>query len=128
MTTSSKRLNTIMNEIQMVYIDSQNLGKKPVQLEKKIQNYTQGTLLINEASELIEALEHEIQNLNMAKADKSLITKVNEFNDLLSRTNPRFDEVMYIVDQLRSIDAGLPINAEILNDIEQEIIYEEELV
>ena len=117
-----------MNEIQMVHIDSHNLGKKPRQLEKKLQNHAQGTLLIDEADQLINALEHEIQNLSMVKADKSLIAKVNEFNDLLSRTNPKFDEVMYIVEQMRAIDAGLPTSTEILDGIEQEIIYEEELV
>jgi hypothetical protein len=124
-TTSSKQLYDIMNEIRMIYIDSQNFGKKGVLLEKKLQNYTKGNLLIDQADQLIEKLEHDVQNLDMTKADKSNISKVKEYVDLLSRTNPRFDEILHMVEQLRAISAGLPKTAEAFDNIDQEVIYEE---
>ncbi|XWV24965.1 hypothetical protein QJ856_gp0814 [Tupanvirus deep ocean] len=126
METSSKRLNGIMEEIALISIDTQNLGKKPLQMEKKLQNYTKGNLLIDEATQLIEKLEQEIQNIDFSKADKSQINKVNEYIDLLQRTNPRFDEVMYIVEQLKAISSGLPLTTEIHDNIEQEVVHEHE--
>ncbi|XWV26215.1 hypothetical protein QJ857_gp0861 [Tupanvirus soda lake] len=126
METSSKRLNSIMDEIALISIDTQNLGKKPLQMEKKLQNYTKGNILIEEATQLIEKLEQEIQNMDFSKADKSQINKVNEYIDILQRTNPRFDEVMYIVEQLKAISAGLPVTTEIHDHIENEVIHEHE--
>jgi hypothetical protein len=110
-----------MSEISMICIDSQ----KKLTLEKKLENYTKGTLLISEANELIEKLQNEITNMDTSKINKTNFGKVNEYIDLLSVNNPNFDEVLYIIEQFRAINSGLPVTAQINDNIEQEVIYEE---
>ena len=124
MATSSKRLSDIMSEITMICVDSQNL-KNRAGLEKKMEYYTKGNLLIDEATQLLTKLENDIARLDTTNADISQINRVNDLIDMLSEKNPRFDEVLYIVEQLRAISAGLPATMEFVDNIEKEIIYDE---
>jgi hypothetical protein len=126
METSSKRLDKILNEISTIYIDSHQSSKTPTQLSKKLQNYTKGTLLIDEAVQLIEKLQEEIKNMDTTKADKSHSSKINQYIDLLSISNQKFDNVLNLVEQFRGICSGIPNSTEIFDNIDQEVIYEEQ--
>ncbi len=125
METSSKKLEKNLKEIDMILIDAHNSGKFPVQLEKKLQNYKKGTLLIEETVQLIEDMKEEIKNLDITKADKTQNSKINELIDLLSIPNQKFDQVLYLVEQLRAICAGIPTSSKIHDITDQEVIYEE---
>lgn len=119
METSSKRLNNIMAQISMISIESQ----KKLTLEKKLENYTKGSLLINEATQLIEKMQDDIKNLDTSKIDKLNMVKINEFIKLLTTSNPNFDEVLFIVEQLRALSSDLPKITEITDNVDREIIY-----
>lgn len=121
METSSKRLSKIISEISLICIDSQ----KKLPLEKKLENYTKGNLLIGEATQLLEKMQNEITNIDTNKINKVNFAKIGELIDLLSTNNPRFDEVVYIVEHLRAISSELPITAQTNDNIDQEVIYEE---
>lgn len=125
METSSKKLENILKDVDMILLDSHNNSKFPVTLEKKLQNYKKGTLLIDEAVQLIENMKEEIKNLDTSKADKSQSSKINQFIDLLSIPNQKFDQVLYLVEQLHTICAGIPTTAQIHDIVDQEVIYEE---
>lgn len=122
MENSSKKLQDIMSQIQIIYMDS----KQKITFEKKLENYEKANLYINEAVQLIEKLQNDINNINNTKTDPAQIARVNQFIDMLSMNNPKFEEVLYIVQQLRAINAGLPTTTQITDNVEQEIIYDEQ--
>jgi len=125
METSEKRLNKIMSQIQMIYLDSQN-SPKDKNMEKKIENYNKSSLLIGEASNLIDSLQKEISTMDTTNASRPEIERANQLVDMLTNSNPRFDEILHIVQQLRSISEGIPNSAKIIDNINNEIIHIEE--
>jgi len=122
METSNKRLNNILNQIEMLYIDSHN---NKLSLQRKLENYNKSSIFITQATQLIEKMQSEIQNLDTSKIDNSQNSKINELINMLSIKNTNFDQVIYIVEQLRAISSGQPIATEIIENVDQEVIYEE---
>lgn len=120
METYTKRLNDIITQISIISIESQ----KKLSFEKKMENYNKGNLLINEATQLIEKLQDEIMNINTSKIDKSNISRLDEYINILSTNNPKFDEIIYIVKELYCMSSGLPLTAQINDNVDQEVIYE----
>lgn len=123
-----KRLNRIMDEISIISIDSQILGKKPQQMEKKLQNYIKGNLLIDEASQLIEKLENDVKKINITKIDRTQINDIDKYIDLLEISNPHFNEILYIIETLYANSVSLPTSMQITDNVDQEIIHEIEEV
>jgi hypothetical protein len=127
METSNMRLKKIKSELMMIVMESQNYkNNTPKKMETKLQNYAQGNILIEESLNLITQMEQEIKNLNTSKIDKSQISKINEYIDILQNKNPKFDETLYIVEQLQMISNGFPLSNEIHDNIDGEVIYEEQ--
>ena len=52
------------------------------------------------------------------------LNKINELIKNLSSNNPHFDEILYTVQQLHAINSDLPTVAEIIENVDQEVIYE----
>ena len=121
---SEKKLREKIEEIRTIYLDS----KQAQPIGKKYQNYQKMNILVNNAKQFIESLQKEISEIEPPKNDKLNLSKVNELVDLLSMPNLKFDEVLYIVSELKKISARLPKTAHITNNIEKEVIYEEEEV
>jgi hypothetical protein len=117
-----KKLKDIMSQIQIIYIES----KQKISIEKKLENYNKANLYINEAEKLLEDLINNIKNLNTTNVDKSQISKVNHYIELLTSSNPKFDEIYFIVEQLMGIISGVPSTTSIIDNIDQEVTYEEE--
>lgn len=120
METSNKRLDNIMSQITLIYIDSQ----KKISLEKKLENYNKGNLLISEALHLIEKMQTDITNLAPSTVNKSQINKIGLYLEMLSMPNPKFDEIMYIIEQLTGVNSGLSTSTQIIDNVEQEVIRE----
>lgn len=120
---TSKRLNDIMSEIKLIYLECQEKNK--VSLQKKYENYNKSVLLINEAKQLIDSLQKEITSLDTSKADKSQVCNANKLIDLLSVPNLNFAELLDITKELKNICAGLPNMAQVINNVAEEIMYEE---
>ena len=120
MENSDQRLTGLMSDISLIYLES----KEKQTLQKKLENYTNGMTLINEAKQAIESLQTQVANLDMGNADKTQIANANRLIEILSTPNLNFKEVMNIVQQLRQISAGLPNAPKITNNTEKEVIYE----
>ena len=124
MENSEKRLVELMDEIGYIYVQSKNEQS----LQKKLENYQNGMLLIDEAKKKLDDLQGEIVSLNMINGDKTLMANMKKLEELLS-PNLNFKEVMYIVAELKKIANGLPTTANINNNTQNEVvIYEEENV
>lgn len=127
MESLDKKLKNILDQISMIYLDSQ----KKQTLEKKLENYNKSNILINEASQLIELLKKEVININIQQpsdSSKQSHSKINEYISLLENRNPRFDEVLYIIQQLKSMETELNSTSKITDHVDNEVIYEEEEV
>lgn len=126
METFSKKLGHNISQMQIIYLDS----NKKLSLEKKLENYNKSNLLMSESHELIDNLQKEILNLDTNNPVKTPNSKINELIELLSNNNnnPKFDEVLYIVQQLQNISKGLPVTTQITDNVNQEVIYEEHIV
>lgn len=124
------KINDSVKEIQMLYMESCQSKNKPMLFEKKLQNYTKCNILIDEAIKLISDLDSEIKNMDIQQISPLHLNayqsrKIDEYIDMLSTTNPKIDEILEITNQLRAISKGLPMTCEIIDNIEQEVIYEE---
>lgn len=122
--SSCKRLGKIMQEAWLIYTNSRG----NLTYSKKKENKEKLCILFNEATLLFEKLQAEITSIDtttdqFTKADASLVNKVNEYNDLLSK-NTNFDETMQILQELFSINSGIPSKSEIFDNVEDEIMYE----
>lgn len=122
MENSDQRLVELMKDISLIYVEA----KDKQTLQKKLESYTNGTTLINEAEQLLESLQNQIANLDMAKADKSQISNANKLIELLSTPNLNFKEVMGMIQQLRQISAGLPNTSHITDNMEKDVVIYEE--
>jgi len=125
METSSKRLDEIMKEINTIHIEARN-PEINRSLEKKLQNYNKANILVEEATQLLNKMEIDIQKLDANQIDSSSIFKINDWIEWLTDRTLKFDEVVYIITQLQAIASGLPSDAEFIDNVDQEIIYEEE--
>ena len=86
------------------------------------------TKLATEAKDLIDLLKIEISNLDTSKVGKTQQSNIKKLEELLSCPNLNYDELMKIVQQFRSISAGLPTTTEIKDNVEKEVmIYDEDL-
>lgn len=122
METFNEKLGKIITDIELLYIDSKNVSKTPLSTEKKYQNYLKGSILIEEATRLLDKLQDEITKLDTSQADTSQISKINEYIDLLSKPGLSFDNVLQIVQDLKSISKGLPVGTKVHDYIEKEIV------
>ena len=121
--SASKRLNQIINDISGIYADS----TRKITFKKKLENYATVSVLITEATRLIENLQEQITALDTSTANVDHIDRINEYCDLLTR-NINFDETMHITRELFAISLGIPTTSDIFDNIEDEIIYEEQEV
>ena len=118
METSEQRLNQLLAEISVMCLES----KDKLSLEKKFQIYNKSNILISEASKLIEAMEKEISNIDTSKVDNTQMDKAHQFIDLLSSGCLNFDQIIYVVQQLKLISIGLPCRPKITDHIDRDII------
>lgn len=117
METMNKRLDNVMREIQTIYVDS--IDKR--QLEKKLESYKKGSVLISEAMDLIKRMQNEISNLTETDIDNLQESRIDEFIDLLSSDDVNFDEVLYIINQLFAIRSKQPVITEVFDNINNDV-------
>jgi len=127
--TNSKRLARIEDELSLIYINS----RENLSFEKKLESYSQANSFNEEGSRIIDNLQAEISSLTFndlnpkENAPVISINKINEYIDLLSN-NINFDEAMHIAKEFYAISLGIPTCSEIIDDINEEVIYEEQEV
>jgi len=91
-----------------------------------LENYNKGIILIGEAKQLIDSLQKEINSLDTSNMAPSQTGDVNRLISLLEIPSLNFREVMTIVQELRSISAGVKTASNVTNNIEGQVIYEEQ--
>ena len=121
MTTPSKRLENIMSDLMMICIES----KKNLTMEKKLVNKDKAVLLVGEATELIEQMETEISKLDGSHVHPSQNYNLDRLVELLAN-NSNFDETLYVAGQLKNISSGIASTVDVIDNIEDEVIYEEQ--
>lgn len=112
-----KRLQNLLSQINLIYIDSQ----KKISLEKKMEIYNKGSALIVEAESLIETIQANLADLGK-NGNTNDFSKINEYADLLSIPNQNFDQVLYIVEKLCELNRALPTTAKIFDNVENELV------
>ena len=124
METYEQKLISLISEIDLIYIES----KRKLPLTKKYENYNKIILLVGEAKKLIDLMQIEISNLDTSKVNKSQDSNLDRLIELLSLPNLNFTNLMAIDEQFRSISAGLPVSAEINDNVEKEVmIYDDDI-
>ena len=126
-TSNYRKLEKVMNQISFIHIES----RKKQTFEKKLEHYTQCTILINEALKLIDEMKNQITNIDSlgTKADNLQIESMHKWIDLLNNdAQLNFDEIIHIVEQLNCIATGIPTTTQLNDNIDQEVIYEEQEV
>jgi hypothetical protein len=118
MATTSKRLENILSDLSVICVESQ----RHTTLKQKFVNREKAQILVREATELLDNLQEEIKKFDEKNVNSG---QLNRYIDLLTN-NSNFDETLYVVNMLRSINAGVPTKSEITNNVEQEVIYEEQ--
>lgn len=122
METFNEKLGKIIADIELLYIDSKNVPKTPSSTEKKYQNYLKGSILIEEATRLLDKLQEEIIKLDTSEVEPSQVIRIHEYLELLSKPGLSFDNVLQIVQDLKSISKGLPVGTKVYDHIEKEIV------
>lgn len=122
---NTARLNKLITDIELIYLEATSSSKQP--LKKKLEQYNQGMILLREAKPLVDALQNEITNLDLSKADLSQMDQASRLIKLMSVPNLKFQEILPIVKQLKEISTGVPQHAIVNDHIEKEaILYEED--
>lgn len=124
MDSSNKRIDQIMNEMDMIVIDSRNPSFKQT-LEKKMINYNKINLLSEEATQLLNKMEMEVGRLDGSHINQSQNMKINDWLDMLNKGHLKTGEIIYIVEQLQAMLQDISSEPDIIDNIEQEIIYED---
>ena len=122
-----KRLDQIINEMSLIYIDS----KQKLSMEKKIEYYVKTNSLINESSKLFEELEKTITSLDdnindINNLNNSIQSDLNvdHLINLLSEKST-FTEVSYVLQKLLAQHNNLLQSSESII-IDKEDIYDDE--
>ena len=123
MASSEQRLIEIISQVKVIYLDAKNKN-----FSQRLENYRKCNLLVEEASRLIDNLQNEITNMDLRKATREQIQQSEKSVEFLTIPNLRFDEAMYVMKDLRSVELGLPFNPEIIDHIEKQVVYEEQEV
>lgn len=124
--TTEQRLLLIMGKINTIHIDTL---KQNLSMSQKLQNYHQSDILISEASDLLDKLQSQLDNIQIKNIDKSKHTRINEMLQLINVQNPSFNIILSSLEELESIASGLPTESEIINNINNDkVIYIEENV
>lgn len=114
---ASRSLETVLNEIKLLYIENKDT-LEPVSLEKKFQNYQTCNLLVTEADTMIDSMIREVQSLKLGATgpttptSSDVIRQVDTYMDMLKH-KLNIKETVAVVTQLKSVLAGLPLGAEI---------------
>ena len=123
--TASKRFDQLIKEINTIYIDARNPQTRPT-MEKKLQTYKKINMLVEESTQLLNKMEIDIQKLDAGQFDPSHSVKIDDWLELLSSNQLKMEEVIHIIGQLQAMSEDLPSEVEIVDNVDQEIIYEEE--
>lgn len=123
MEETDSRLTSLMTSINLLYIECQEKRTLP----KKVEAYSKGMAMINEAKILIEALQNEIIRLDTMKVDPKQMGQIDKLIDIVSLPGISFPELMGAVIQFKQISSGLPTEPQVTDHIEkQSVIYEED--
>jgi hypothetical protein len=118
-----RQLSDLITQIEVIFTDYNNNNT----LSKKITSYKKCDILLKEARKLIEELKIEIINLDkittLPTRDQSEKAKV--LVDLLQIPSTNFDAVISIVKDLKAIHNGIPTSAEIIENVESEVVYDD---
>lgn len=118
---SEQKLVKLINAINIIYIDS----NKKSNLKSKLENYRKANILINEANNVIDQIQKDVQDIDISKIDRASNVNIDIFKDIINNGNPNIREVVYAIGQLKSIFTGIPSTQEIINHVDREVIYEE---
>lgn len=119
---NSEKLAKLMRDIGLLYLDA----KKDTSLQKKLECYENGKVMINEAKTLMDLLHKEINDLDLSNVDKAKTGNAKTLVELLNMPNLNFREVLDISLSLKQIASGLPANVEKIDNMEKEVVVYEE--
>jgi len=125
MTEISKKLNSIINEMELMKIDSCD---EKISLQKKTEFYNRSIFLLTEAKKLFDELDQIIligQKKSDINNDKLNITQIENSIGLLSKKNASVTEICNIIEKLWGLKQNIPTSGEIIDNVETHAVCEE---
>ena len=123
MNDSSKKLEENINNMCLMYSDNKNADSV-----QKIKNYKLGKLILKESNMILDEMIHNIRNVTLTEPDSNTIDKIDEYMKLASNLKMNFPELMYVYSQLLSINDKQYDGNDILSGLENDVIYDEDIV
>lgn len=125
METGNKKIEQLINDINSIFIDAKNPTIRQT-MERKLQNYNRINGMVEETTQLLNRMEMDIQKMEGVQMDQTQYMKINDWLEMLSSSNLGMKETIYIVEQLQAMLQGLSSETDIVDNVDQEIIYEEQ--
>ena len=117
----NNQLNNIKSQIDLIYDEFKN----KISDDNKIELYQKSKILHEQANKILIKIENLIKNMDIEKFEKNIpISKVIEYLNLISTPHLSFDELLFIVKELQTFIMMQPMEAEIIDNIEEHIIEE----
>ncbi len=124
METSNKKLDNLLYDIHMLYNESKKVDKSTVSIEKNLQTYETCKLYVDEAVKQLDIMSSTLQNIQPLSLDTVQLSKIDDYVEMLNNCT-NFDTVLKIYDILLNAKATLPVKVEIIDNVENEIIFED---
>lgn len=126
MTTPSKRLNDIFNELYLICAEASSSSSPPI--KKKYHNYRRAIQLTEEAENIINGMINQIQNIQSDNVSEEQLKNIEKNMELLETTEPSFDTVLRMTENFVGLQNSIQQDTKIVNGIEEEVIYREDIV
>ncbi len=123
-TSNEQKLVELLDNITINYKNQDENNT----LVKKTQKYNECVVMIKEAKRLIEELKIEIINMDNGTqtATPAQISETNTLIELVQISGSNFDDLKQIIESLRHIHNTIPTETTIIDNIENDICYEDE--
>lgn len=116
--SNSTRLVNTMNQFSLAYADYDI---------KKESKFNECMTLIRDSKKLIEELKIELidMNKNTQMATKTQMERVNVLINLMQIPNLTFDNLKQIIDELKTIHNSIPTTVTVVDNVENELIFDD---
>lgn len=121
MSNNEEAIKKIMNEIQLIIIDSSN---PKLSQKEKINNYKNGTLKIKEVTKLLELVKEDILTMNIETITTVQINNVSNIINTIQTPGNNINEILKSINTLKNIIMVTNYNPKIVENIEYDIITE----
>lgn len=93
-------------------------------VHQKHMLYQQGLQYLAEANKILDSLQREVSNVKF-DSEKLSYKLLNDLLLLVNSAQLKWDEIVYIIKQLKIAETSVPTTAKITDNLDKEVIYVE---